>query len=96
MSSITGTCTSSVLGSQGTQPRFQAGLKPFNKRPAKSDHAHATPAKVRKLSRSEIAPQRLSVDTGAKVLASSLKRRHENRFAGSKFLPFVSKLAAEI
>ena len=90
MSSITSTRTSSVLGSQRTQPRFQADLKPFNKRSAKSDHAHATPAKVRKLSQSETAPQRLSVDTRAKFLASSLKRQHENRFAGSKSLPPVS------
>lgn len=90
MSSITSTCTSSVLGSQRTQSRFQAGLKPFNKRSAKSDHAHATPAKVRKLSQLETAPQRLSVDTRAKVLVSSLKRRHGNRFADSKSLPPVS------
>ncbi|KAF6234932.1 hypothetical protein HO173_006862 [Letharia columbiana] len=78
MSTRTSTRTSTVLSSQRTQQKSQENPKPFNKRPARSDHSQAVPVKVRKLSRSDSATRRAYVEIPAKTLASALKRREES------------------
>lgn len=92
MSTRTSTRTSTVKSTQRTLQRSQQGPKPFNKRPAKSDYVQATPAKVRKLSRSDTAPRRVSVDTPAKILASALKRRQQSLALGSESFPCGSTI----
>ena len=92
MSTRTSTRTSTVKSTQRALQKSQQSPKPFNKRPAKSDHAQATPTKVRKLSRSDTAPRRVSVDTSAKILASALKRRQQSLALGSESSPCGSTI----
>ena len=84
MSTRTSTRTATVLNSQKTQRESREKPKPFNKRPAKSHHGQATPAKVRKLSHPDKAARRVSVNLPAKALASALKRREESIALGGK------------
>lgn len=84
MATRTSTRTSTVLSSRRIQQESQENPKPFNKRPAKSHNDQATPAKARKLSRSDTAARRIAVEIPAKTLASALKRRQESMSLGSE------------
>ncbi|CAF9919077.1 hypothetical protein IMSHALPRED_004516 [Imshaugia aleurites] len=92
MATRTSTRTSTVLNSQRTREKSQERPRPFNKRPARSDHAQARPAKARKISRSGTPTRNISVEIPARTLASTLKQRQKS-VSSSKAPPVIKALA---